>query len=86
MALNIKDTEVDRLAAELATRLHTNKTGAIRHALNTQLALLQTETGSREARLLDVMRTEIWPLLGDPAPVGKSEREQILGYNPESGV
>lgn len=38
VALNIKDPEVDRLAAELADRLHTSKTAAIRHALSAQLA------------------------------------------------
>ncbi|BBZ49664.1 type II toxin-antitoxin system VapB family antitoxin [Mycobacterium heidelbergense] len=86
MALNIKDPEVDRLATELAARLHTNKTGAIRHALNAQLALLQAHAGYREERLLDIMRTEIWPLLTDRTPVTKREREEILGYDPEIGV
>jgi antitoxin VapB len=86
MALNIKDPEVDRLATELATHLHTNKTGAIRHALNAQLALLQAHVGNREAQLLDVMRTEIWPLLIDRTPITKREREDTLGYDPETGV
>ena len=86
MALNIKDPEVDRLAAELAARLRTNKTDAIRHALNAQLALLQSHAGNREEQLLDVMRTEIWPLLTDRGPITKREREQILGYDPEMGV
>jgi antitoxin VapB len=86
MALNIKDPEVDRLAAELATRLHTNKTDAIRHALRAQLALLESRAGDRQAQLLDVMRTEIWPLLSDRSPITKREREEILGYDPETGV
>lgn len=33
-----------------------------------------------------VMRTEIWPLLSDRTPITKAEREQILGYDPETGV
>jgi antitoxin VapB len=86
MALNIKDPEVDRLATELAARLHTNKTDAIRHALNSQLALLQSHAGNREEQLLNVMRTEIWPLLTDRRPITKREREEILGYDPETGV
>jgi antitoxin VapB len=86
MALNIKDPEVDRLATELAAHLHTNKTAAIRHALHAQLALLQAHVGSGEEQLLDVMRTEIWPLLTDRAPITKREREEILGYDPELGV
>jgi antitoxin VapB len=86
MALNIKDREVDRLAAELADRLHTTKTDAIRQALHAQLALLESRAGDRQAHLLDVMRTEIWPLLTDRAPITKREREEILGYDPEAGV
>ena len=86
ISLNIKDPEVDRLAAELAARLHTNKTDAIRHALNAQLALLESNAGNREEQLLNVMRTEIWPLLTDRTPITKREREEILGYDPETGV
>ncbi|KBC78785.1 antitoxin VapB36 [Mycobacterium tuberculosis M2138] len=90
MALNIKDPEVDRLAAELADRLHTSKTAAIRHALSAQLAFLESRAGDREAQLLDILRTEIWPLLADrspiTSPITKLEREQILGYDPATGV
>ncbi len=84
--LNIKDPEVDRLAAELADRLHTSKTAAIRHALSAQLAFLESRAGDREAQLLDILRTEIWPLLADRSPITKLEREQILGYDPATGV
>jgi antitoxin VapB len=86
MALNIKDPEVDRLATELASRLRTNKTDAIRRALNAQLALLQSDTGDRAGQLLDMMRTEVWPLLNDRTPISKREREEILGYDSETGV
>jgi antitoxin VapB len=86
VALNIKDPEVDRLATELAARMHTNKTDAIRQALRAQLGLLESLAGDRHDRLLDVMRTEIWPLLTDRSPITKREREEILGYDPESGV
>lgn len=86
MALNIKDPEVDRLATEVASRLRTNKTDAIRRALNAQLTLLQANSGKRRDELLDVMRTEVWPLLSDHTPITKQEREEILGYDPETGV
>lgn len=32
------------------------------------------------------MHTEIWPLLPSQPPITKQEREQILGYDPETGV
>lgn len=87
MALNIKDPEVDRLADELATRMgHHNKTQAIREALRAQLSLLEARSIDRGNELLAVMRTEIWPLLPDRAPITRAEREQILGYDPETGV
>ena len=86
MALNIKDPEAERLAAELAGRLHTNKTAAIRYALNAQLALLQSHADNRCDDLLEVMRSEIWPLISDCTPISKREREEILGYDPETGV
>jgi len=86
MALNIKDPEVDRLAEELATRMgHRNKTQAIREALKAQLSRLEVQADNRGDDLLDVMRTEIWPLLGDTTPITKQERERVLGYDPETG-
>lgn len=36
--------------------------------------------------LLDVLRNEIWPLLDNPAATTKAEREQLLGYDPATGV
>ena len=86
VALNIKDPEVDRLATELAARLNTNKTDAIRQALNAQLVLVQSHADNREQQLLDVLRTEIWPLLTDRTPITKRERKEILGHDPDTGV
>lgn len=87
MALNIKDPEVDRLADELAARMgHHNKTQAIRDALRAQLSLLEAQYGDRVTHLLDVMRTEIWPLLPAQAPITRVEREQILGLDPGIGA
>jgi antitoxin VapB len=87
IALNIKDVEVDNLAQELARRMgHGNKTRAIRDALRAQLALLESRDGNKEARLLEVVRTEIWPLLPNAAPITKQDREAILGYDSDTGV
>lgn len=87
MALNIKDPEVDDLALELARRMgHSNKTQAIRDALRSQLALLESRSVDRTSQLLDVMRTEIWPLLTDRTPITEPETGAILGYDPNTGV
>lgn len=78
---------MDRLADELATRMgHHNKTQAIRDALRAQLSLLEAQYDDRVTHLLDVMRTEIWPLLTAQPPITKVEREQILGFDPEIGA
>ena len=64
MALNIKDPETVALAAALAERLHTSKTGAIRHALHVQLAALDECTDAafhhRADELMIFLRNEIW--------------------------
>jgi antitoxin VapB len=84
VALNIKDPETERLAAEVAALTGKTKTGAIRYALR---RVLQTESGpsvtQREERLTRFLAEEIWPLipadqLGQPLP--KAEREAILGF------
>ncbi|MGH3557144.1 MAG: type II toxin-antitoxin system VapB family antitoxin [Mycobacterium sp.] len=85
MALNIKDPETQALATQLAERLHTSKTGAIRHALRVQLATLDVQEGderrSRVDDLLYVLRTEIWPITQSAAAITKQQREEILGYS-----
>lgn len=81
MALNIKDPSTEQLASELASRLNTSKTAAIRHALRAQLALLESRQQDRLSEALDVLRTEIWPLTAHSAPITKQAREEMLGYN-----
>jgi antitoxin VapB len=36
--------------------------------------------------LVEVMNSEIWPLLDDREPISKDERENILGLNPSTGA
>ncbi len=87
MALNIKDPETERLAAELASRLSTTKTGAIREALRARLEELtdRARHDAALARRFRMLETEIWPVTAGTARITKAERESILGYG-ENGV
>ena len=83
MALNIKDPETERLAAEVAALTGTTKTGAVRYALRQVLQAQSRLSVQREERLTRFLEEEIWPLvppgqLGNP--VSKAEREEILGF------
>jgi antitoxin VapB len=87
VALNIKDPETERLAAEVASLARESKTAAIRQALRDRkrrLILAQGGLG-RGDRMVALMERRLWPHL--PAgirgrPVSKAEREPILGYGP----
>jgi antitoxin VapB len=78
--MNIKDPDAEALAAELARRLHTTKTGAVRHALRAQLAILESRSTDRLQSALHVLRTEVWPLTTPAEQITKDECEEILGY------
>lgn len=91
MGLNIKNTEVERLAAEVATLAGESKTEAIRVALLERRRRL-TGRGvarTRRQRLFRFLETEVWPTI--PAdqlgrPPTKEEVESILGFDkPEQG-
>jgi antitoxin VapB len=88
MALNIKDPETERLAAEVAALTSETKTRAINVALRERKARLtaaRTAT-DRGERLRRFLTDEAWPQLpGDVlgTALSKSEREEILGYGPE---
>jgi antitoxin VapB len=83
-ALNIKNAEVEQLAAEVARLAKETKTEAIRRALLERKARLRIRPValSRRERLEALLRSQIWPEV--PADVrGKSlakEEEQILGF------
>lgn len=88
MALNIKNREVERLAAEVARLTGETKTGAVRRALAERLARLRTRDaekgGARRTRRF--LETEVWARVPADqlgrAP-DKAERESILGYGSE---
>ncbi len=88
MALNLKNADVERLAAEVAELAHETKTEAIRRALVERRARLQ----ARSARpgggkcLREYLEQEVWPMIptGELGRVlSREEEDQILGYGPE---
>lgn len=88
MALNIKNPEVERLAAEVAELAGESKTEAIRRALAARRELLAHQIvrtgGSRSFRRF--LEEEVWPHV-PPHELGrrlsKQEEEETLGYGPE---
>ncbi len=89
MALNIKNAEAERLAAEVAELAGESKTRAVTVALRERRDRLQQQETDEErrARFRRVLEEEIWPLIppdqrGRP-PLNKAEREDILGIGPE---
>ncbi len=88
MALNIKDSETEQLAAEVAEMTGNTKTGAIRDALRAQRDQLaaRDSTVERDRRALRFLQEEIWPQIPDDfrnAVITKADREEILGYGPD---
>lgn len=88
MAMNIKNAEVERLAAEVASLAKETKTEAIRRALLERKARLSIHRGSmsRKDRLERFLRKRVWPSIPEEirrSRLTKKERENILGYGPE---
>lgn len=87
VALNIKDPDTERLAAEVAALAGETKTAAVRVALRERLERLHALAVVDDPvnRLRRFLVDEAWPqvpveLRGD---LTKREREAILGYGPE---
>ena len=85
MALNLRNTDVDRLAAEVARLTGESKTEAIVKALEERRRRLLPTT-ERRSRLLDLLRGSVWPCV----PKGqlgrrltKAEENATLGYGRE---
>lgn len=88
MALNIKDVETERLAAEVAELAGESKTRAVKVALQERKERLARRIVRRDRgdELRRLLAEEIWPQL--PAElrgkrISRAEREAILGYGPE---
>ena len=87
MALNIKDPEVDRLAAELAARWDTTKTDAIRRALNLQLSSMQTRrTDQDDARCRRCCAPRSGPCSTIVGPCRRANARKFSAIRPAPGV
>jgi antitoxin VapB len=86
MPLNIKNGEVERLAAEVARLTGESKTEAIRRALDERRRRLKGLSAEhRRARVMRFLETKVWPTL----PVAergrrltRAEEDDVLGYGP----
>ena len=92
MALNIEDTETEKLAAEVAEMTGKTKEDAVREALREKKKRLEIRPGPKRGSKRDLrefFEKEIWPLLPeeelDQPPMTKQEVEEILGYE-EDGL
>jgi len=84
MALNIKNAEVERLAAEVAMMAGESKTEAIRNALLERAERL-AQTHNRGQRMKKWLEENVWPKLAPEVRgkgISKAEREAILGIGP----
>ncbi len=84
MALNIKNPEVERLAAEVATLTGESKTEAIRQALSERQRRLRVRIpdGARADRIQRFLSREVWSQVPPDqvgSPPSREERERILG-------
>ncbi len=90
MPLNLKNPEVERLAAEVARITGETKTEAVRRALleRRQRLAHQQGSGNRGARVRRYLETEVWPQVPEDQlgrRLTRREEDEILGYG-EHGV
>ena len=88
MALNIKDPDTERLAAEVARLTGESKTRAIRVALQERKQRLgfRVRARSRKDEMLRFLEREVWPKVPDDERgrrLTREEEDAILGYGPE---
>jgi antitoxin VapB len=88
MALNIKDPETEKLAAEVAAITGESKTRAVKVALQERKQRLAVRVVRRDRteELRRFLAQDVWPrvprrVLGKR--ITRKERETILGYGPE---
>lgn len=84
MALNIKNPEVERLAAEVASLTGESKTEAIRQALSERHRRLKVRIPdtARAERIRRFLSREVWSQVPPDqigCPPNREERERILG-------
>jgi len=86
MALNLKNAEVERLAAEVARLTGETKTEAIRRALDERRRRLTSPTGdARRERVLRYLKAKVWSKVPSHQlgrTLTREEEDAILGYGP----
>ena len=86
MPLNIKNPEVERLAAEVARLTGESKTEAIRRALQERRGRLKGKSADeRRAGVLRWLEHTVWPTLPKKERgrrLTRAEEDDILGYGP----
>ena len=90
MALNIKNPEVERLAAEVAALTGESKTEAVRQALSErhQRLRVRMSDSARADRVQRFLSREVWSRVPPDqlgCPPSREEREHILGLG-QDGV
>ena len=87
MAMNIKDPEAEKLAEEVAALTGGTKTAAVREGLRMLKEQLEAkrDIARNGAGFVRFLEEEVWPQISPEnrgVPIGKAEREEILGYGP----
>ena len=88
MALNIKNGQVERLAAEVARLTGESKTEAIRRALEerrNRLKATSTTKDTRRTRVLRFLEKSVWnrlPKSQKGRRLSRADEDEILGYGP----
>lgn len=82
-----KDTEMEKLAAEVAEMTGETKEVAVREALREKKERLEMRGGpkGRPRSMQEWLETEIWPRIPEEErgkPLTKEEVEDILGFGP----
>ena len=87
MALNIKNDEVERLAAEVARLTGESKTEAIRRSLDERRRRLKGRSAEqRRERVLTFLERKVWATLPEGARgrrLTRAEEDEILGFGPD---
>jgi antitoxin VapB len=87
MALNLKNSEVERLAAEVSRLTGESKTEAIRKALDERRRRLKgPASAERRARVLQFLKSHVWATIPKTELARRltaEEEDAILGYGPE---
>jgi len=88
MALNLKNSDVERLVHEITAITGESKTEAVRRALEERRARLRFRVAerSRAERIGRFLASEVWPRVPKEQHghgPGRDERERILGYGEE---